>query len=125
LRAPPKEPLVVIDPKQVSEVVVNDPALSARLEALKRGLGARSVTAAEPSSGSEDFGVFGTAASVPSIQMRVGTVEPGEFAKAKAEGRDTPGLHSSKFAPDREPTIRGDVSALTLSLLELAGRAAH
>jgi amidohydrolase len=122
----PKEPLVVIDPKQVSEVVVNDPALAARLEkALKRGLGDRSVTAAEPSPGSEDFGVFGTVASVPSIQLRVGTVEPGEFAKAKAEGRDTPGLHSSKFAPDREPTIRGGVSALTLSVLELAGRVAH
>jgi len=122
----PKEPLVVVDPKEASEVVFNDPALAARLEkALKRGLGNDQVAAAEPASGSEDFGVFGQAAGVPSVMLRLGMVEPGEFARAKAEGRDTPGLHTAKFAPDREPTIRGGVAALTLSVLELCGQSPH
>ena len=122
----PKEPLVAVDAKEASDVVVNDPALSARLErALKRGLPEGGVGAANPSPGSEDFGVFGTAYGVPSVQLSLGTVEAGEFAKAKAEGRDTPGLHTAKFAPEREPTIRGGVSALTLSVLELCGRAAR
>jgi amidohydrolase len=122
----PKEPLVFVDPKEATEVVVNDPALAARLErALKRGLGDGNVVAAEPISASEDFGVFGRIAGAPSVQLRVGAVEPGEFAKARAEGRGTPGLHTSKFAPDREATIRGGVSALTLSVLELCGRAAR
>ena len=122
----PKEPLVAVDSKEASDVVFNDPALAARLEkALKQGLGSDRVAAAEPASGSEDFGVFGQSAGAPSVMLRLGTVEAGEFAKAKAEGRDTPGLHTAKFAPDREPTIRGGVSALTLSVLELCGRAAR
>jgi hippurate hydrolase len=118
----PKEPLVTVDAKQVSEVVVNDPGLTERLEkALKRGLGEKNVSTTVPLPVSEDFGVFGKAAGAPSVLMRVGIVEAGEFAKAKAEGRDIPGEHTSKFAPDREPSIRGGVSALTLSVLELAG----
>jgi amidohydrolase len=122
----PKEPLVVGDSKEASRVVFNDPALTARLEkAFRRGLGEAAVATSQPSSGSEDFGVFGEAAGVPSVQLRVGTVEAGEFAKAQAEGRDTPGLHTAKFAPEREPTIRGGVSALTLSVLELCGRTAR
>jgi amidohydrolase len=120
----PQEPLVFVDPKEASEVVSNDPALAARLErALQRKLGEANVVRSEPTSASEDFGVFGRVAGVPSIQLRVGMVEPGLFAKAKAEGTFTPGAHTSGFAPDREPTIRGGVSALTLSVLELCGRA--
>ncbi len=118
----PKEPAVAVLPDEASEVVVNDPALAARLMAsLRRSLGDASVVPAEPTTGSEDFGLFGRVAGVPSIQLRVGSVEPGEFAKARAEGRLTPGLHTSAFAPDREPTIRAGVSALTLSVLELLG----
>lgn len=119
----PKEPLVFVDPKEASDVVFNDPALSTRLEtALKRGLGDANVLRIDPTSASEDFGVFGRVAGAPSIQLRVGMVEQGFFAKAKAEGTLTPGAHTAQFAPDREPTIRGGVSALTLSVLALAGR---
>ena len=118
----PKEPSVVVLPNEASDVVVNDPALTARLtSSLRRSLGDASVVPLEPSPGSEDFGLFGSVAGAPSIQLRVGTVEPGEFAKAKAEGRLAPGLHTSGFAPDREPTIRGGVAAFTLSVMELLG----
>jgi len=119
----PKEPSVVVLPNEASDVVVNDPALTARLtSSLRRSLGDASVIPLEPSPGSEDLGLFGSVAGVPSIQLRVGTVEPGEFAKLKAEGRLAPGLHTSGFAPDRERTIRGAVAAFTLSVMELCGR---
>ena len=118
----PKEPRVVVLPGEASEVVVNDPALAARLlAALRRQLGESNVVRAEPFTSSEDFGVYGRIAGVPSVQLRVGTVEPGEFSKAKAEGRTVPGAHNSGFAPDRERTIRGGVAALTLSVLDLLG----
>ena len=118
-----REPDVVVDPKEASEVVVNDPALSARLEsALRRGLGAANVLPHEPSSSSEDFGVYGRVAGVPSVQLRIGAVAPAELTRAKAGGRVVPGPHSSLFAPDREPTIRAGVAALTLSVLELLGQ---
>jgi len=121
----PREPAVVVDPREASEVVFNDPALTARLStALRRGFGDANVVATEPTTASEDFGVFGRVAGVPSIQLRVGAVEPGEFAKAKAAGKLVPGPHSPLFAPDRERTIRTGVAAYTLSVLELLGRPA-
>jgi metal-dependent amidase/aminoacylase/carboxypeptidase family protein len=115
---------VVVLPDEASEVVVNDPALAARLMAsLRRSLGDASVVPIEPTTASEDFGVFGRVAGVPSIQLRVGSVEPGEFDKAKSEGRLAPGPHNSGFAPDRERTIRGGVAAYTLSVMDLLGGA--
>ena len=75
----------------------------------------------EPTSASEDFGVYGRAAGAPSVQLRIGASEPGEFEKAKAAGTFPPGPHNAGFAPDRERTIRTGVSALTLSVLEILG----
>ncbi len=116
----PREPTVFVDPKEASEVVLNDPALTARLaSSLRRSLGDASVAPDEPKSGSEDFGAFGHVAGVPSVQLLLGASEPGMFAKAKAEGKLPPGLHTSTFAPDREPTIRTGVALFTLSVLEL------
>ena len=118
----PRDPLVVVDSLQSSEVEVNDPALAARLAtALRRGLGDANVVPGEPVTGSEDFGVFGRVAGVPSVQLSIGAVEPGKFASAKAAGTAVPGLHSPLFAPDREPTIRTAVAAFTLSVMELLG----
>jgi amidohydrolase len=119
----PREPLVVVDPREASEVVVNDPAMAARLaSALRRAIGESQVVSFPPSSASEDFGVYGRVAGVPAVMLRVGAIEPGEFATAKAAGRTPPGPHSPLFGPDREPTIRTGVAAFTVSVLELLGR---
>lgn len=120
----PKEPSVVVLATEASDVVVNDPGLVQRLgTALHKGLG-DSVGPLEPTSASEDFDVYGRAAGVPSVQLRIGATEPGEFAKAKAAGTLTPGPHNASFAPDRERTIRTGVAALTFSVLELLGPSA-
>jgi len=122
----PREPSVVVIAKEASEVVFNDPALAARIKsALVRALGEANVVTAEPSSASEDFGAFGRAAGVPSIMLRVGAIEPGEFAAAKAVGKTLPGPHSPLFAPDRERTIRTAAAAFTVSVLELLGQSAE
>jgi hypothetical protein len=103
-------------------MVFNDPALAARLTiALRRGLGEANVVPGEPFTVSEDFGVFGRVAGVPSIQLSIGAVEPAEFARAKSAGTTVPGPHSPMFAPDREPTISTAVAAFTLSVMELLG----
>jgi hippurate hydrolase len=118
----PREPEVVVDAHEASEVVFNDPVLAARLTtALRRDLGDANVVPGQPVTGSEDFGVFGRVAGVPSIQLSIGAIEPAEFASAKAAGTTVPGPHSPLFAPDREPTIRTAVAAFTLSALELVG----
>jgi hippurate hydrolase len=118
-----REPTVFVDPGQTAPSLYNDPALMDRLgTALRAGLGADQVVASEPIMPSEDFGEFGRAAGVPSAMLWVGAVEPGAFARAKAAGTTVPGLHTAGFAPDRAPTIRTGVAALTLSVLELLGK---
>ncbi|HEY6050184.1 MAG TPA: amidohydrolase, partial [Thermoanaerobaculia bacterium] len=120
----PKEPSVVVIEQEASEVVFNDPALAARLTtSLRRRMGDANVVPTEPTTSSEDFGVFGRVANVPSIQLRLGAVEPGEFARSKAEGRQVPGPHSALFAPDRERTLRTGVAAFTFAALDLLGGA--
>jgi amidohydrolase len=121
----PREPAVMVDAREGTDVVSNDPALAARLTtALRLGLGNARVVHADPTTGSEDFGVYGRVAGVPSIQLWIGVVEPGEFARAKEAGTAVPGPHSPLFAPDRKPTISTGVAAFTLSTLELLGRPA-
>ncbi len=71
---------------------------------------------------SEDFGVFGRAAGVPSVYMFLGAAEPGALAKAQQAGTTVPNVHSALFAPDRVPTLRTGISALTLAALELLGK---
>jgi amidohydrolase len=119
----PRDPIVSVDPLEASEVVFNDPPLTARLaSALRHALGDTNVMSDQPYSSSEDFGVYGRVAGVPSVLLRVGSAEPAELAKAKAAGTNVPLAHTARFAPDREPTIRGGASILTISALELLGK---
>lgn len=115
----PREPTVTVLPDR-SEVVYNDPAMAARLkDALRRGLGDGNVQSIEPTMASEDFGVFGRVAKAPSVQLRLGVVEPKAFEALKAKGQLAPGVHTAQFAPEREPSLRTGATALTLSVLEL------
>jgi hippurate hydrolase len=116
----PREPLVFVNPAEATEVVFNDINLANQLLAALRGkMGEANVMNIQPTSASEDFGVYGKVAGVPSIQLRVGMVEPKLYAEAKAAGGLVPGAHTPFFSPDREPTIRAGVAALTYSALEL------
>jgi hippurate hydrolase len=120
-----REPTVFVDPKQTAQALYNDPAMIERLRgALRRALGDASVVPSDPIMPSEDFGAFGRAAGIPSVMLWVGAVEPGAFAKAKADAATTvPGLHTGGFSPDRERTIRTGVSVITVSVLELMTKA--
>jgi amidohydrolase len=119
----PKEPAVVVLKEQSALALYNDPKLTERLAAaLRRGLGDAAIVAGDPMMASEDFGVFGRAAGVPSVYMFLGAAEPAAFAKAKQGGTMVPNVHSALFAPDRVPTLRTGISALTLASLDLLGK---
>jgi amidohydrolase len=119
----PKEPAVVVLKEQSALALYNDPKLTERLAtALRRGLGDAAVVEGQPIMASEDFGVFGRAAGVPSVYIFLGAAEPAALAKAQLAGTAVPGIHSALFAPDRVPTLRTGISALTLSALELLGK---
>lgn len=120
----PKEPLVTVVEAESSEVVVNDPALANRLlGVLRRGMGEEGARISEPHMTSEDFGLFASRVGAAGIQFQVGAIEPAVFAEAKAAGRTMmlPGPHNSRFAPDREGTIKAGTTAFTLSVLDIAG----
>jgi amidohydrolase len=119
----PKEPAVVVLKEQSALALYNDPKVTERLTAaLRRGLGNAAVVDGQPLMASEDFGVFGRAADVPSVYIFLGAAEPAAFAKSKQTGVLVPNVHSALFAPDRVATLRTGTSALTLSALELLGK---
>lgn len=71
----------------------------------------------------EDFGRYGRVEpKIPICIFWLGTVNQNKYITSKKTGESLPSLHSSKFAPDMEPTIKGGVKAMTAAVLELIGK---
>jgi amidohydrolase len=116
----PREPLVKVEP--AANATYNDPELTKRLaSALRNTLGQANVIEIPPKMVFEDFSEF-SLAGVPSVLFAVGGVEPVKFAAAQQSGTPLPGLHSSLWAPDREPTLKTAITVEAMVLLELLGR---
>jgi len=112
----PRAPLIERGP--TTQALVNDTALTRRVSAvLIREFGARAKDA-PPEMASEDFAEF-QLAGVPTLMLRVGAVEQSKYDAAMKSGTPLPSLHSSQFAPDREPTIKAAMLAEVLALREL------
>jgi hippurate hydrolase len=115
----PAEPEIVVTDGY--PVLVNDPGATARaIAAIGAELGADRVSVAPLVTGSEDFGVFGAAAGVPSCFWYVGGADPQAYAAAAGAGRvdqDVPSNHSPLFAPVIEPTISSGVRAMLAAAL--------
>ncbi|MFF6896681.1 amidohydrolase [Streptomyces hydrogenans] len=115
----PKDP--EITPLNSFPVTVNDvEATHTVMTALAGALGPERVfTLPGTLTGSEDFGVFGTALGVPSVFWHFGGADPALFREADPEAlvRDglpatVPANHSPYFAPVPDPTIGVGVTAL-------------
>jgi len=97
-------------------LTVNDEAAMGRtVAAMVAHFGAARLTEMEPLSGSEDFGLFGTAWNVPSVFWWVGGTDPATFAAAQAGGEPMPVNHSPFFAPVLTPTLKTGVETLLLA----------
>jgi hippurate hydrolase len=117
---PYRAPLIVIDPNH-ADATVNDAALAARLRAVfVRMLGAGQVIELPPSTVSEDFGQFGLEDhSIPTTLYWLGAMPVERLEESRRTGVPLPSLHSSRFAPLPEPTIRTGVLTETGALLDL------
>ena len=70
--------------------------------------------------GGEDFSEYSLPDhSIPAVDFHVGAVAPEKIAKSKKTGIPLPSLHSSKFAPVPEPTIRTGIVAMMAAVLDL------
>ena len=99
----------------------NNPKLTRRLVTVwKRALGDENVQMVDPTMGGEDFSEYSLADhSIPAVDFHIGAVDPAKIAEYKKEGKELPSLHSSKFAPVPEPTIRTGIIGMTTAVLEL------
>jgi hippurate hydrolase len=108
-------PIVTVLDAESTPVTYNDPKLAARVKsALVGALGTENVADDEPIMASEDFGALGLEHhAIPTVLFWLGAMDPGKFASAQAEGKTLPGLHTSRFEPAPEPTLRTGVTAMT------------
>ena len=87
---------------------------------MKKTLGAENVEATDPVMGGDDFSEYSLSDhSIPAVYVHVGAVDPTKMAESNKTGVPLPSLHSSKFAPIPEPTIRTGVIATTVAVLDL------
>jgi amidohydrolase len=113
-------PLVTVR-DQFTPFTYNDIPLTRRLTtSFKRVLGPDKVVETPPSMVGEDFSFYGrTKDKIPICMFWLGTVDPKKIAESKTKGTELPGLHSSKFAPLPEPTIKTGVLAMSAAVLDL------
>jgi amidohydrolase len=106
---------------QFTPFTYNDIDLTRRLTTtFRKTLGAANVVETPPSMVGEDFAFLGrTPEKVPICMFWLGTVNPQKLAESQASGISLPGLHSSKFAPDPEPTIKTGILAMTTAVMDL------
>jgi hippurate hydrolase len=113
----PREPEVAVI--ESTHATYNDPDLARRLRAvLVSALGGQNVIDGQPVMGSEDFSEF-VRAGVPGFFLRVGAVPPAKYDEAKGDKTKLPSLHSARFAPDREPTLKTTIVSEVAVLREL------
>jgi amidohydrolase len=118
-----KMPTVTVLRDEFTPATYNNPELTRRLVAVwKKTLGDKNVEMVDPTMGGEDFSEFSLLPehSIPAVDFHVGAVDPAKIAESKKPGASPlPSLHSSKFAPVPEPTIRTGIVAMTAAVLDL------
>ena len=117
-------PMVTVAEDESTPATYNDPTLTRRVrDALVAWLGADAVKTIDPEMGGEDFSQFGlTTEKVPICLFRVGAVAPEKVSESQRTGVPLPSLHSSKFAPLPEPTIKTGITAMTAAAIDLLAK---
>jgi amidohydrolase len=103
--------------------VVNDARVTGILKDLFSDLlGVERVVGLDPSTGSEDFADFSpVGAAVPLCMFKLGCTASERLARAE-RGEEMLGLlHTPRFAPDAEPTLRTGLTTLAAAALCLLG----
>src|SRR5438270_7019247 len=121
---PDRAPVVTVLKDQFTPATYNNPNLTKRLvEVWRKMLGPDNVEIVDPTMGGEDFSEYSLPDhSIPAVDFHIGAVDGEKIAQFKKEGKELPSLHSSKFAPVPEPTIKVGIIGMTSAVLELMKR---
>ena len=112
-----RDPEIKITPG--TNATYNNPELTARVvSVLRAALGPANLVEIPAKMVSEDFSEFGLA-GIPSVMFYAGAAEPAKFAAAQKSNTILPGLHSSLWAPDYQPTLKTAIKAETTVLVNL------
>jgi amidohydrolase len=117
-----KMPQVHVRRDEFVSATYNNPELTKRLVGVwKTSLGEKNVEMVDPTMGGEDFSEYSLPDhSIPAVDFHVGAVAPDKIAASNKPGAPPlPSLHSSKFAPVPEPTIKTGLVAMTSAVLDL------
>jgi hippurate hydrolase len=119
-RAP--EPTVTHSPTEFTPAVINDTTLTRKtMDVFKEVLGPERVHERPPLMGSEDFSRYAQGGT-PICLYFLGTVAPERIAEASREGgRPLPSLHSDRYHPVFEPSLKTGVLTMSLAVLNLTG----
>lgn len=118
---PDKMPDVNVRRDEFTPATYNNPELTQRSSAaIGAAIGKENVIAKDPTMGGEDFSEYSMPDhSIPAFMFNVGAVDPAKASESKKNGTALPSLHSSKFAPVPQPTIRTGVIGMTAAVLDL------
>jgi hippurate hydrolase len=117
-------PIMRVEEDEFTPALYNDPALTRRVTAsLQAWLGEENVRPQKPVMGGEDFSEYGrTPEKIPVSLFWLGAVDPERIKESQRSGQALPSLHSSRFLPVPEPTIKTGMKALSAAVFELAPR---
>ena len=102
--------------------LVNDATITNRVrEALVAAMGEKEVVEAEQQMIAEDFGYF-REQGVPLCMFRLGTTRADRLAELRAKGEMPGQLHTSRYQPDAEESLRGGVRAMVAGARALLAR---
>lgn len=102
--------------------LVNDAAVTNRVrDALVAAMGQQEVVEAEQQMIAEDFGYF-REQGVPLCMFRLGTTRGDRLAELRAKGEMPGQLHTSRYQPDAEESLRGGIRALVAGARALLAR---
>lgn len=111
----------VIIKDEYTPSLYNNPDLTARMkQAIAGEIGEANVIDEAPVMGGEDFARYGREdPKIPSLMMRLGSISAEKIKAAQNGGPALPSLHSSRYAPLPETTIKTGVASMTAAALDI------
>ena len=114
----------ILAPEHFYPPLYNDPALTDRiLRVFKDTLEADNVITSVPQTGSEDFSEFGMVdPPIPLVLYFIGASDPEHLERGASGEGGIHLLHTPKFAPEPEMTLKTGLLTMSTAVLELLGR---